>query len=372
MARKGENIYKRKDGRWEGRYIKERIGKKIKYGYVYGRRYNDVKKRLLECKTDIAANAENKNDSKFTRLSGMWLEQCKVTCKESTIIKYQNVIENHLNPYLGEYEISKITSDDITKLCKELYLHGGKNENGLASKTVTDIVSVLRRIRTYAIEEKYSVSFDISNIKQKRKHQKLRIFDKKEQDILQRHLTGNQSLSNLGILLCLYTGIRIGELCALKWSDISFERKSIFIGRTMFRLQVKEAKKTKIFITTPKSSCSIRTIPLPDAILKLLAAYQDNPDTFFLTGNAEKFVEPRTMQYRFKSVLQKCEITDANFHALRHTFATRCVEAGFDIKSLSEILGHSSVNITLNRYVHPSMEFKRNNMNKLEEFLAVK
>ena len=131
-------------------------------------------------------------------------------------------------------------------------------------------------------------------------------------------------------------------------------------------------KKTKVVITTPKSECSIRTIPLPDSISQLLQKNRKGDETFFLTGMREKYVEPRTMENRFKKVLMKAGIDEANFHALRHTFATRCIELGFDIKSLSEILGHASVNITLNRYVHPSIELKQKNMNMLSDLFAVR
>ena len=175
------------------------------------------------------------------------------------------------------------------------------------------------------------------------------------------------------MLICLYTGIRIGELCALQWDDISLEKKTLHIQKTMLRIQTDdENQKTKVVITPPKSSCSVRTIPVQDILVEYLARFEEGPDAYLLTGSAEKYIEPRTMQNRFKSVLNKCGIHSANFHALRHTFATRCVEAGFDVKSLSEILGHSSVNITLNRYVHPTMEMKRSNMNRLSEFLTVR
>ena len=377
MARKGENIYKRKDGRWEGRYIKAYIGKKAKYGYVYGKKYYEVKKKLTELKANTAIQTVSKTNEKadisFFTISETWLEICSASCKNSTIMKYRNIVEIYLKPYLGEYSISKISSEDITKMCKDLSSNGGRNKTGLAPKTIADTISVLRSIRLYAITENYPVNFEIKTLKYKKVEKPLRIFDQNEQKKLSDYLIQNQSMVHTGILFCLYTGIRIGELCALKWEDISFETCTVYIHKTMFRLQTKaEKKKTKIFISTPKSESSIRTIPLPEYIMNILSAYQKEPESYFLTGHKETFIEPRTIQYRFKKILQKCGIADANFHALRHTFATRCVEAGFDIKSLSEILGHSGVNITLNRYVHPSMELKRTNMNKLAEFLAVK
>lgn len=132
-----------------------------------------------------------------------------------------------------------------------------------------------------------------------------------------------------------------------------------------------EGEKTSVNISDPKSKCSIRNIPLPDILLSSLKHARCPGNTYFLTGHPHTFVEPRTLQNRFKSIAKKCHIEDAHFHVLRHTFATRCVELGFDLKSLSEILGHASVNITLNRYVHPSIELKQQNMNLLSDLFAV-
>lgn len=128
--------------------------------------------------------------------------------------------------------------------------------------------------------------------------------------------------------------------------------------------------RTRIIITPPKSSKSIRHIPIPEGVAEVLGEYQRHGNEYLLTGKENRYVEPRTLQYHFKKVLKKSSIEEANYHALRHTFATRCIELGFDIKSLSEILGHASVNITLNRYVHPSMELKRDNMEKLSGLIA--
>ena len=130
--------------------------------------------------------------------------------------------------------------------------------------------------------------------------------------------------------------------------------------------------KTEVVVTTPKSSCSIRKIPLPDEIFEILVLNKKASSGYVLTNDEYKFIEPRTMQNKFKKILKAAGVENANFHALRHTFATRCVELGFDIKSLSEILGHATVNITMNRYVHPTYEMKKKNMQKLSELLAVK
>ena len=150
--------------------------------------------------------------------------------------------------------------------------------------------------------------------------------------------------------------------------------KSIHVHNTMQRLQIPDsttAQKTRIMVTSPKSKCSIRTIPIPDSLIQLIQKEFPNRQGYVLAAVNEKYIEPRTMQKYFHYVQKQCGLVPVNFHALRHTFATRCIELGFDVKSLSEILGHATVNITLNRYVHPSMELKQQNMQKLSCLLTV-
>lgn len=268
----------------------------------------------------------------------------------------------------------KLLPEEILNFSNDLLISGGQNGNGLSPKTVNSILSVLKGIFLYATQhEKLSVA-DIWKISFKQPQKPMRILSLAEQEKLSRFLYENLTLSNLGILVCLYTGVRIGEICALKWEDISFDEQYLYVHKTMQRLQNKEnnEQKTSVIISEPKSDCSIRKIPLPDKIFQLIVSARCQGNTYFLTGSANAFVEPRTLQNRFKAVIKICNINNANFHALRHTFATRCIELGFDPKSLSEILGHSSVNITLNRYVHPSMELKQKNMNKLSDLFAVK
>ena len=195
-----------------------------------------------------------------------------------------------------------------------------------------------------------------------------------EQELLLTYIKNNPTLINVGIMISLFTGIRIGELCALQWKDISIETKTISINKTLQRIQTPNGPtKTAITISEPKSNCSIREIPIPDILIEflILANSTSNSTLSYVLTNNQKYAEPRTVQNHFKLVISSCHIADANFHALRHTFATRCIEVGFDIKSLSEILGHANVNITLNRYVHPSMDLKKKNMDKLSSLFSV-
>jgi integrase len=199
----------------------------------------------------------------------------------------------------------------------------------------------------------------------------MRIFSRQEQEKLCEFLTSDLDKFNTGILLCLFTGLRIGEICGLCWEDVSIAERTLKIRQTAQRVQNTDAQgsKTQIIFSSPKSAGSMRTIPIPDSLLPIIKKHKKAENGFFLTNSSKKFVEPRLMQFHFHKVLKECGIASANFHALRHTFATRCIELGMDVKSLSEILGHSSITITMDRYVHPSMDIKRENMNKLSELL---
>lgn len=381
MSRRGENIYKRKDGRWEGRYVREHVKEKIKYGYVYAKTYKEVKTKLLDAsklyETGKKINTlEETTQSMFSfeAAAQAWIESSKTRLKESSIVKYNNILKTYLVPQLGQYEITMITREKISLYSNELLSTGGRKGTGLSPKTVSSIISVIKSIFEYAsLNGNHSIS-DVKSISVRQSQKPMRILSVLEQQKVSKYLCDNINLSNLGILVCLYTGMRIGEICALKWKDISFEEQYIYVHKTLQRIQRKSetGQKTAILISTPKSNCSIRKIPLPAEIFRRIVTMKCKDNTYFLTGMLHDYIEPRTLQNRFKAVVKSCGIQYANFHALRHTFATRCVELGFDIKSLSEILGHASVNITLNRYVHPSMELKQKNMNMLSSLFPVK
>lgn len=381
MPRRGEHIYKRKDGRWEGRYLKTHKNKKAIYGYVYAKTYKEAKQKLNDAilnfqsqKNFIPCKEPTIPSFSFEYVANEWLITAESELKESSIVKYKNILNNYLLPEYRGIPITAITQESLQFFLKNLFYYGGNKKQGLSSKTITSIFSITKNIFRYAqIELKVPVH-DIHNIRTRQDTPKLRIFSLAEQQKLHQYLIQNLSLSNLGILLCLYTGIRIGELCALTWEDISFDEQCLCISKTMQRVQQFDntLPKTHISITSPKSMCSIRKIPIPNTIFDLLVNLQGQKQEYLLTGSTSKFVEPRTMQNRFQKILQTCHIEHANFHALRHTFATRCIELGFDYKSLSEILGHSNVNITLNRYVHPSMELKQKHMNLLANRFPVK
>lgn len=381
MPRKNKNLYKRIGKIWEQPNLKNHLHKKDKYEYALAKDYKETMERLVDiCTANTQTTQENIASSsalrseKFDVIANEWFAAQKSQWKQSSIVKYSNILNSYLLPDFSEREISEITRDEIVAFGSKLLENGGASGNGLSPKTVTGIISVLKNVFQYATHIKGYAVADIQGISVKHSQKPMRILSRAEQQALSKYLYAELNPCNLGILICLYTGLRIGEICALKWKDISFEEQYLYVHQTMQRLQMKESEgtKTAVIISTPKSDCSIRRVPIPNDIFLVLKEAKQQENAFILTGTAHSYMEPRTMQNRFKKVIQHCNIADANFHALRHTFATRCVELGFDMKSLSEILGHASVNITLNRYVHPSMELKQKNMNMLSELFRVK
>ena len=367
MARKGENIYHRKDNRWEGRYVKSRVDSVTRFGYVFGRTYRETKEKLAVARYEWQQRVNEVEHAKTTLLaiSALWADDFKAALKPSTVAKYRDYLRCYILPEFGERDTGAITNGDVSSFCFRLLASGGSKGQGLSPKTVAEIFRVMKHLRKYAMNRGCRVGYtaDCASIRQPQKT--MRVFSPQEQERLHTYLTNHlDRKDNLGILVCLHTGIRVGELCALRWDDVSIDEKKLRIDKTMQRVRLEGETKTKIVIMPPKSSCAVRTIPLQDWLCEILAQFYKR-EAYVLTGSADKFIEPRTMQARFKSAIKACGIDDANFHALRHTFATRCVEEKFDAKCLSEILGHASVNMTMNRYVHPTMAMKRENMARL-------
>lgn len=374
MPRTGENIYKRKDGRWEGRYIKGRTEGKTRYRSVYAASYREVKEKVeAEKKALENGRQTDAKTEKVADIGRAWLSKAALTLKESSARKYEDIFRCYILPEFGEDKLSEVTDQRVISFVDALLAEGGARKQGLTPATVAEILSAMNGIRSYAIKRGYSAAFSTECVRLKRSRGDIRVFSREEEQKLLDYLTGNMDLPAMGIFLCLFTGIRVGELCAMKWDDISLEEKRMRVCKTMMRIRTdgKQEEKTEVKISEPKSACSIRTIPLPDPVMGLLEGFH-MPGAFLLTGDSERYVEPRTMQNRFKKILSACGIREANFHATRHTFATRCIELGFDVKSLSEILGHANVSITMNRYVHPTMELKTENMNRFSGLFAVK
>lgn len=362
MARHGENIRKRKDGRWEGRYIESYSNNgKACYRSIYGTTYSEVREKLkfhknlelqfVSCKIDIASLCQE------------WLDFKEDSIKASTYTKYRNFIKKHINPYFKNMKAVYLTSQHIKSFLME--------KDYLSHKTQHDLLSLFIQILKYGQSQKYIGFFDFNSLRYpKIVKSDLPILKKAEVTRLVNYLQSIHEVQKIGVFLSLFMGIRFGELCALQWNDVNLYTETIHIDKTMQRLtDFSEGShaKTKIVIDEPKSQKSIRDIPIPSFLLELLKSNMKYGNTYVLTGTTD-YIEPRTYQNIFKRYLNECSVEDINFHALRHTFATRSIEQGCDIKSLSEILGHSSVKFTLERYVHPSDEYKKMNLEKLAIF----
>lgn len=376
MARHGENIFKRKDGRWEARVaVCGENGRT--YRSIYGATYTEAKAKKEDFlrRSPLAAVLYQGRQATFERISELWLASVYGTVKESTYTRYHRTVHSYLIPTLGTREISKIDSRTANKFRDTLLSNGGIRGGGLSEKTVTDILSVLKLILSFAADEGYPIPNTAQIRCPKSTKKDIRTLRADELERLEEILLKSDDKLSLGILLTLHTGIRIGELCGLRWEDLRSDRGSIVISRTVERIAeldpIKNTKakekamtKTKIVIDRPKTDASIREIPLPRLLCEYLISRRGDAGTYILTGT-DKPSEPHTLYVRYSRLLRKNGFEHNTFHALRHTFATRGVESGFDTKSLSEILGHSDVSTTLRTYVHPSVEQKRRQMESL-------
>lgn len=364
MAKKGLNIYKRKDGRWEGRYKNGYTSEgRTKYSSIYGKSYSAVREQLEKKRAETHSGADCSCKCTVGEIIDKWLSDVRNKVKVSTFANYTMKIKKHILPRFAGVKYDRLTADDLNKFIEQ------KCSEKLSAKYVSDIVILLKSAAKFACKRYgYANRIDCVTLPKSDKKAENRLLSDSEQSQLKAVLTKNANCSNVGILLSAATGIRIGELCALKWENIDLEKSIITVKQTVQRVMNNEGG-TRLIVTSPKSASSVREIPLPDFIMPYLKAVRSADDCFLLSGN-QKITEPRTMQYRFKSILKKANLPYVNFHALRHMFATNCVALGFDVKTLSEILGHSSVQITLNRYVHSSMERKRSCMDLLSKCLA--
>lgn len=325
------------------------------YGSVYAHSYKEVKEKREQT---VAALKMLPADEVPTVEGGyqLWIESCRQRLKPNTYLQYERLYLHHIQPVFGGAAPQAIDRQSAGEFIRHLT---GK---GLSTASVNNIIMVLNIILKY-INSKYGTAVGhIPLLKRDKKSVRyLSIFEQKR---LTNYLSTEVNIHKLGVLLTLYTGLRLGELCALQWEDITEDY--IVINKTMMR--IKSGDGTKIEVASPKSETSKRLVPTPKTLLPLLQQFRSGG--YFLSHGSLAYTEPRLMQMKFKAYAQACALDGATFHTLRHTFATRCVEAGVDIKTLSEMLGHCDVNITLNRYVHSSFEQKQNGILQLEKLIS--
>ena len=360
MSRRGENIYKRKDGRYEGRYV---IGKtqagKTRFGYVYARQYAEARMLLLQKKAERLEADRPAYAYRGTLADWMerWMEDELIgSVKESSWQTYRNLVTRHLLPRLCGYALTQLTPKVIHSFVDEL------ESTGLAENTIRGVYRLLSSAMRYALDEGVIRKNPCRRIHiQHRERGEQRVLSRSEQEKLRQTADGSRDLP---ALLSLYTGMRLGEICALKWTDIDWAQSTITVRRTVQRIAGKEVEnnghRTMLMIGTPKSHRSSRVIPVPELILALLRArLQSCCGAEYVFGKASTAADPRTIQRRFSRLAKRLGFSGAHFHTLRHTFATRLLELGVDVKTVSALLGHSSARTTLDFYAHSLSEQQR-------------
>lgn len=301
-------------------------------------------------------------NTKFESIAELWKKDKKQYVKMSTYSAYCLLVDNHLMPNFKEME--DIREEDVQNfVLNEL-------ENGLNEKTIKDILIVLKMILKFGVKHNM-IEYRQIDVRFPTNHEKknIEVLSRENQKKLMNYLLENFTFKNLGILICLSTGLRIGELCALKWEDIDIDEAVIKVRHTVQRIYItddKDNKYTKLLIDSPKTKESIRDIPLSSSLVKILKPLKKvTNDEYYILTNESAPTEPRTYRNYYKRLLERLEIPHIKFHGLRHSFATRCIESNSDYKTVSVILGHANITTTLNLYVHPNKEQKKKCIDKM-------
>lgn len=367
MPKIGTNIYKRKDGRYEGRIlIGKTVYQKPRYVYVYGKTVREVKNKIEKFhKEEPIGSRKEPHDVRTAAQE--WLQEMHCRWKPTTYDVYRRTIRQYIDPVLGNYTVSEIDRRVLEAFSAEMDNLSQKGE--LSAKYKKYACAIVCQIIEYT-SNSYHLGLEVPQMPDFRiQKDEMKIPGQKDFCILEAYLMNHlEDDTCLGILVAQYTGIRIGELCALQWKDIDLDDGTVTIQRNLQRIknygETAEGK-TKLCVQKPKTTKSMRVIPIADSLLDILKAYQKEPDQYLISGRKKEWAEIRTVQYRFASILKKCGLEQFHFHLLRHAFASRCIGVGCDMKSLSEMLGHSNIQITMNIYVHSSMQQKKEMVNHI-------
>lgn len=332
--------------------------------------YGKVKRKLDAVdKLDDITKKPLCSTKTFSEVAILWLSSVKIKLKQSTVYRYEYLIERHILPVLGRLNMDKINSATVNAFLEEK-LNGGKlnGKGGLSSSYVTAIANVVKMIISFAVSEELCPPIKAKISRPMQEKSEILVISEKQQAQLKAHIDQKMDLTGIGIMISLYAGLRIGEVLALRWGDVDLKEEIIHVRHTVARVKFTDKlgkSGTQLILDKPKTHASQRDIPIASTLLPYLVAAKEMVRYSFVISDSERFLSPRTFEYRYHRIMRQSIGEDINFHALRHTFATRCVEKGVDIKSLSEILGHSNVSITLNTYVHSSIEQKRKQLEKL-------
>ncbi len=362
MNKTGQNIRRRSDGRWEARIP---LGKgedgRYRSKSIYATTYEEVLQKKEAWQRGQAPPA-GAAAPLFSAVAEQWLQQKRLTVRESTLACYTTLVKTYLEPQMGGTPIAELEGEALAAFFRTIKTQGRRHP--LSEKTVADLCVLTRQIFVYAQAQNIIPAvpdFPVTAVRQR----PIRVLSRQEQALLEAAARKEGTPVALGILLSLYGGLRIGEVCALKWNAFDAARGTVSVEHTLSRIRDGDAMpKTKIIIGPPKTASAVRMIPLPDPVFHFFMLHRGEDPSYLLTGR-NQYMEPRVCLLQYKRFLRRVGLPDYTYHALRHTFATRCVESGVDVKALSELMGHSDIKITLRRYVHPSLDTKREQLNKL-------
>jgi integrase len=361
MARRGENVYKRKDGRWEGRVL----GKDGKYRYFYATSYRQVKEKIKNASEQQAVRQVPKNTG-AVELFDTWVRQVQPQVKPTTFENYESCIRRYVIPFFEQAPNKTISVKTVTAFVQ--HIEGTVSLSPTTKKKILTIFKTALRAGLKSMPQRAAILEAV--VLPKTETKEVQVFSMAEQRQIETAVYQTTDTRALGIVLCFYTGIRLGELCALRWGDIDLEAGTMNICRTVSRTRCFEpgGPKTMLLVGSPKSRKSARKIPLPAFLLQLIQQHWRNvPDHYYVVSGKEVPIDPRSYEKIYKNVLSFAGVKDRKFHAIRHTFATRALELGVDIKTISEILGHSGVSVTLNIYAHSMLEQKKKAIDKFNQ-----
>ena len=289
----------------------------------------------------------------FEEVATMWLADKQQYVKMSTYCAYSLLLSNHLKPVFAKEQ-------DVTEELVQAFVLG-KLQQGLSRNSVKDMLMVLKMVLKYAAKHGYMPWRQIDiNFPTERRQNEVKTLSRADQRRLMDHIQANFSFMNLGIYICLSAGLRIGELCALTWDDLDTDAGVVRISKTLQRIYMKDKGCTEVIIGTPKSKNSVREIPLAKELQRFIKPLKKVVNgSFYVLTNSSSPTEPRSYRNHYRRLMQQLDLPLLKFHGLRHSFATRCIESKCDYKTVSVLLGHSSISTTLNLYVHPNLDQKK-------------
>lgn len=358
MARKGENIYKRKDGRWEGRYKKGRkLTGALHYGYIYGKTYAEVRNRLYAYKLKYQTVVQLQGESACTyeEWGGTWLTQHQSAIKNTTYATYLYKLTKYVFPKLGKVRINDCTNQAIQSLVDSWQMER------LQPTTIHVLYQIMKKSFSEAVERGLLVQNPCQKIRLPKKTKpRGKALTKPQQERLEAKAKSFPLHKGLPILLALNAGLRIGEIAALRWEDVDLNQRTIHVHQTFQRVpMVGHRNATQLLLDSSKTESSNRIIPISHTLYRYLKRWRKKTISPYVCSNKGTPCEPRLLTYYFHKVRNLCGLFTVHFHQLRHTFATRCIEANGDVASVSRLLGHSSTQTTLDVYTDSLLESRQ-------------